>query len=192
MRVVLPGSALVLGCTFGCRFNPAGETAGDDADDAADDDPVIDVDAAPDDPTTTPLLCPAGYAPINDSETQYRIVEVHVTWAAAAADCNDDGDHTPLVVVGDPLEKAALTQQFSGNTWVGLTDAAQEGTFVWVTSEPTHGFPRVGEEPPWDGGDPDGGTDENCVRFKNSFDFEDKRCTGTNSYVCECDAYAPS
>ncbi|MBZ0233467.1 MAG: C-type lectin domain-containing protein [Deltaproteobacteria bacterium] len=144
------------------------------------------------------LVCPIGYAPINGSATQYRIVEVNVTWAFAAADCNDDDDlgsavsgRTHLVVVGDDAEKIALTNQFSGNTWVGLSDAEVEGTFQWVTNEPTNGYPVVGQQPPWDTGDPDGGTDENCVRFKNSFDFEDKRCTDTNSYVCECDRFAP-
>jgi hypothetical protein len=180
--------ALVVAALAGCAFNPAGDGSGADA---ADSDPMPDgaVDAAPD--PVTPLPCPAGYAPINGSATQYRIVEVNVTWAAAAADCNDDGEHTHLVVISNPVEKTALTTQFSGNTWVGLTDAAQEGVFVWVTSEETHGFPIVGQRPPWDAGDPDGGAAENCVRFKNSFDFEDKPCTDATSYVCECDAFAP-
>jgi hypothetical protein len=183
-RAVLPGIALTLAFA-GCAFEPAGDGGGD----AADTDPVTTIDAAPD--PVTPLLCPAGYAPINGSDTRYRIVEVNVSWAAAAADCNDDGEHTHLVVVGDQQEKAALTNQFSGNTWVGLTDAAQEGVFVWVTSEQTHGYPLVGQRPPWDAGDPDGGGAENCVRFKNTFDFEDKPCGDANSYVCECDPYAP-
>ena len=161
---------------------------------AAPDAATIDA-AAPD---AGVLICPLGYAPINGSATQYRVVEVNVTWAIAAADCNDDDDlsgaangRTHLVVVGDNAEKIALTNQFSGNTWVGLTDIAVEGTFQWVTDEPTNGFPVVGQRPPWDAGDPDGGTSENCVRFKNSFDFEDKPCTDTDSYVCECDRYAP-
>jgi hypothetical protein len=46
-------------------------------------------------------------------------------------------------------------------------------------------------QPPWDTGDPDGALLENCVRFKNSFDFEDKPCTDSNSYVCEYDRHPP-
>ena len=52
--------------------------------------------------------------------------------------------------------------------------------------------PVVGQQPPWDTGDPDGATAENCVRFKNSFDFEDKPCGDPDSYVCECDRFAPN
>lgn len=207
----------------GCGFNPAGGVGGDDDgagdattdDDATTGDPdaadpdAASPDAATDAPTDAAIdatrpdagvpLCPLGYAPINGSETQYRIVEVNVPWAAAAADCNDDDDlvsgitgHTHLVVVGSAAEKTLLTNQPSGNTWVGLTDAAAEGTFVWVTNEDTNGFPMVGMQPPWDAGDPDGGAAENCVRFKNSFDFEDKPCGDSDSYVCECDRFAPN
>ena len=200
--------ALILVAAIGgCAFEPAGALDGDAAaptpdaepDDAPgpDDAPAPDAgpDAAPDAPET-PLLCPAGYAAINGSSTRYRIVEVDVTWAAAADDCDDDApsggtSFTHLVVVGSRAEQLSLANQFSGNTWVGLTDLAQEGTFVWVTDEPTGGFPVVGQQPPWDGGDPDDSAAENCVRFKNSFDFEDKRCSDLNSYVCECDGFAP-
>lgn len=210
-----------------CGFHPAGGNGGDDDGDAANqvtdaaesgdgaatdgaatdgaatDGPQTDaavdaqVDAQVDAPPSTPV-CPLGYAAINGSSTQYRIIETSATWAAAAADCNNDElvgpitGHTHLVVVGSAAEKTVLTNQFSGNTWVGLTDQATEGTFVWVTAENTNGFPMVGMQPPWDAGDPDGGTAENCVRFKNSFDFEDKPCTDANSYVCECDNFAPS
>jgi hypothetical protein len=193
---------IALGGVAACAFHPAGAGGGDGAgDDVGDvdgggvDDPTVDAGA--DDPTT-PLQCPAGYAAIGASRTRYRVVEVNVPWEVAAADCNDDDDtlgsaggRTHLVVVGDVHEKAALTNQFSGNTWVGLSDTLVEGSFVWVTNEPTGGFPIVGERPPWDAGDPDGGRAENCVRFKNSFDFEDKSCAEVNSYVCECDAFAP-
>lgn len=213
--------AVVIAILFAaaCGFHPAGGGGDDDTpgdDDAMNPDgAVIDPDAR--DPDATPasidaavdasrpdadpgtLLCPLGYAAINGSTTQYRIVESAVPWLAAAADCNDDDDlvsgitgHTHLVVVGGAQEKTILTNQFSGNTWVGLTDAATENTFVWVTDEDTMGFPVVGEQPPWDAGDPDGATAENCVRFKNSFDFEDKACTDSNSYVCECDRFAPN
>ena len=198
---------VAMGALGACAFQPAGGAAGGGGDDVGGDDgddDGSDVDAgvapepdAPADPVT-PLVCPTGYAPIGGSRTRYRVVETSVTWAVAAADCNDDDDalagasgHTHLVVVGDQHEKSALTNQFSGNTWVGLSDAAVEGTFAWVTDEPTGGFPIVGQQPPWDAGDPDGGRGENCVRFKNSFDFEDKRCDEANSYVCECDPFAP-
>jgi hypothetical protein len=195
-------AAVIALALAGCAFRPAGG-AGGDADDAGTGDDAGEADAADDDgsdarPDASLPSCPIGYASIGNSTTQYRVVEDDVIWGIAAFDCNDDDDdltgggHTHLVVVGDDLEKAALTGQFSGNTWVGLTDELVEGTFVWVTAEPTGGYPVVGQRPPWDSGDPDGAIDENCVRFKNSFDFEDKSCFDLNSYVCECDRFAPN
>lgn len=176
-----------------CAFEPQGTAIGDDDGDTPDA-AAPEVDAGEDVGGTA---CPAGYAPIGGSANLYRVVETNATWTEAASDCNDDDDlspgrgHTHLVVVGSAEEKAALTGQFSGNTWVGLSDLASEGAFAWVTAEATGGFPVVGEQPPWDAGDPDGGASENCVRFKNSFDFEDKPCGDANSYVCECDRFAP-
>jgi hypothetical protein len=170
-----------------CAFEPAGD-GGDDVE------PEVDAGAG----VAAPLRCPSGYASLDGSRTQYRIVETRASWSVAAADCNDDDDelgssdgYTHLVVVGDELEKAALTNRVGDNTWVGLTDVELEGTFVWVTDEDTGGFPIVGDHPPWDRDDPDGGRTENCVRFKRSYDFEDKRCDEPNRYVCECDRFAP-
>ncbi len=178
------------GCTFK-TVAPAGDAPG--ADDAAD---------APDAPDAALLTCPLGYAPINNIG-MYRVVNASTaSWTAAAGDCNDDDDaggpytgFTHLVVLGNETERIGLTNGTTpvmGNTWIGLGDAVVDGTFVWVTAEPTAGYPMVGMRPPWDGGDPDGGTGENCVRLKNDFTLEDRPCGESLRYVCECDAFPPS
>lgn len=193
----------------GCSFRPQGLPGDPDA--SPDDGPPGDTggpidartDGGPIDARTDgmPALCPAGYAPINGSTTRYRVVTTTAPWDVAEDDCNDDDDgdtylhSTHLVVVGNDAERLLITQgnpaPLSGNSWVGLSDEETEGQFRWVTNEPTLGYPVVGQQPPWDGGDPDGAEAENCVRFKNSFDFEDKPCTDSLRYTCECDPFPP-
>lgn len=215
MRRLLAAS---LCAALGCGFHPSGLIADEDAGgDAvasdgtpsdgvtAVDGPVIDAQAA--DAALTDArsidaivpMCPTGYGALGTSTSRYREVTATASWTAAAADCNDDDDggaftgFTHLVVIGDDAERLALTSPpaITGNSWVGLSDQLIEGTFRWVTAEPTNGYPQVGQQPPWDNGDPDGGDPIDCVRFKNSFTYEDKACTDANSYLCECDAFPP-
>jgi len=175
----------------GCRFDlPASnpDAIGSQTDAAVDAVPTVD--------------CPVGYGPIRGIG-MYRVVETTAqTWQAAAGDCNDDDDvggpyrrFTHLVVLGNETERTTITgagTPITGLTWIGLGDLGTEGTYTWVTSEPTGGYPMVGMKPPWDSDDPDNaGGFEDCIRFKNDYTLEDKPCTDTQSYVCECDAFPP-
>jgi hypothetical protein len=150
-----------------------------------------------------PVACPAGYGPINGIGMYRPVESTPKAWQAAAADCSDDDDtggpysgFTHLVVLANEMERQTITgasTPISGNTWIGLSDLALEGTYVWVTSEATGGYPVVGQQPPWDMDDPDdGGGGEDCIRFKNGYVLEDKPCGDVQSYVCECDGFAPN
>lgn len=211
MRAIVFAVALVAGC----GFQPSGLGPTDDAT-AADARPI---DATPDDgrppidapvidaPIDAPaidapdLLCPSGYAPIGLSASRYRKVDTTATWAAAAADCNNDDDtggtfsgSTHLVVFSSEAERLAVTAALgagNGNTWIGLSDEENEGTWEWVTAEPTGGYPGLAR-PPWDSSEPNGGDNDDCVRMKNSFLFDDKACSDANNdYLCECDPFPP-
>ncbi len=187
---------LVSGCGF--RIEGGGVTT-DSGTDSNLDGPVID--GSVDSLDGMIPSCPAGYGPVNGVGSYRPVESADKAWIDAADDCNDDDDngtfllHTHLVVLSSESERTMFStaSSVSGNTWVGLSDRATEGSYVWVTNEPTGGYPVVGQQPPWDTDDPDNaGGGEDCVRFKNSFVLEDKPCGDTESYVCECDAFAPN
>lgn len=68
-------------------------------------------------------------------------------WTNAEAAANALGGH--LVTINDAAEEAWLRATFGGSTrfWIGYTDAALEGNFVWSSGE-TPGFTH------WNAGEP--------------------------------------
>lgn len=83
------------------------------------------------------------------------------TWDAHKSYIESIGGH--LVSVNGPDEQAFLAAYNAGgySAWIGLTDAATEGTFVWTTGEPV-GYTN------WCTGEPNGGTNENHGVFTST------------------------
>lgn len=188
-RLAFVALAGLAGCTFKTVPSSPDATGTPDTPDA--------IDAPP------AAACPSGYGPINGVGMYRAVAAPARSWQAAATDCNDDDDNggpysgfTHLLVLDSEVERLAITAASTpilGNSWIGLSDLGTEGTYAWVTAEPTGGYPAVGTKPPWDTDDPDNaGGNEDCIRFKNSYVLEDKPCADTLSYVCECDAFAPN
>ena len=84
-------------------------------------------------------------------------------------------DGADLWVFDDVVEQSAFT-----GDWIGITDELTEN--VWRTVDGT-----VASFLPFLAGEPDGGTDENCLRNESN-GFEDRECTDQRDYVCECPA----
>ncbi|KUF09733.1 C-type lectin domain-containing protein [Pseudoponticoccus marisrubri] len=68
-------------------------------------------------------------------------------WSEAREICAQGGGH--LATVTSAAENAFLTAHFDGSDriWLGGTDAAQEGTWRWITGEPW-GFAAWNDEEP--------------------------------------------
>jgi hypothetical protein len=168
-RTALPlGVALVAACGFHGR---PGETAPPDAIDAA------PIDAAP--------LC-ISYVPLGTSK--YRFVAAPSTpWAAAEADCADDEPGaTHLVAIADDTEREVVGDVALSDAWVGLDDLAVNNTWQWII-----GGVQPATRPPWKGGEPSGGPQDNCAMLDNSAELDAKNCGEAHAYVCECDGKPP-
>jgi len=75
----------------------------------------------------------------------------------------------------------------SASVWIGATDRAAEGTFLWVTGEPFGGYTH------WIPGEPNnsgaGGVDEDCVEVAGFLagveQWNDTDCALARDTVCE-------
>lgn len=103
--------------------------------------------------------------------SRYREGFAIVSWSSARADCIADG--ADLWVPNNATEQNAWT-----GDWIGITDAATEGTWLTVAGTPATFLP-------WAVLQPDGGIGENCGRTSN-MGFEDRDCNDGRTYVCEC------
>jgi hypothetical protein len=71
----------------------------------------------------------------------------------------------------------------SSTVWIGYTDAAAEGTWVWVDGSQN----QAGFSPPWSSGEPNNsGGNENCAEFKYTPEqWNDNDCGKTHYVWCE-------
>lgn len=135
--------------------------------------------------------CPASYS-LTSGMSHYRMIATNLTWLAAAQDCADDmaigTKHTHLVVVASDAERTQLAAMGVVVGWVGLTDIKTEGTYRWVTGEPTTYPPPNGT--PWAQGEPDNALGQDCVAASLAAQWQDANCGATTTSLCECDDYA--
>lgn len=106
----------------------------------------------------------------------FRLVPTPDTWDAAERACVVWGGH--LVAYDDAEEEAAVEGQLGDGHWIGLSDAAREGTFVWADGTAL-GYARwspgaPASTPPW----------RDCVRHTAS-GWLDARCNELRPFVCE-------
>ncbi len=135
-------------------------------------------DAGADAGIDAPAVCPPGYLQIPGTGSFYRVVNTPASQAAAVADCADDSARAYLAIPDNPIENNAIDSLANNDSWLGITDAVMEGTWVTVLGAPQTFFR-------WATGQPDGGTNENCAFIEDAV-WQDVACMAGKPYVCEC------
>ena len=119
----------------------------------------------------------------------YLLVRNVTSWSRAARYCSQQGSH--LVTIDSEAENTFVYGLGGWSTWLGASDAEQEGTWAWVTGEPM-------TYTNWQAGDPDnccppeacGGTDcidEDYLTFTGGMDWKDEAGIWEYQFVCEWD-----
>ncbi len=98
-------------------------------------------------------------------------------WDVARTTCTTWGG--ALVAVGSANEYTFILGFAGKDTWLGATDIAKEGDFMWSQPEP---FTFTDWEP---GYPSDTDHTHNCVAIAASLEWQDRPCSSTNQVLCE-------
>ena len=135
------------------------------------------------------VLFPFSEADLDDAERRLQFFDAPKTWAEAEADCRTRDAHL-VTVCSDraAAELAEVVQVDSAHSfWIGLTDQRTEGVWQWADG---------GMCPYRDwhtgGGEPNGGTGENCANVwgaehlsgRDTMSWNDITCEAELPYVC--------
>lgn len=103
------------------------------------------------------------------------------TWANARDACASiDYQLVVFETAAESLDVMNLGVNLAGGDdwWIGLSDFAQEGTYVWVNGEAlTFGHFQNGE--------PNNDGNEDCIEFRGNNGWNDVSCNNGNHFVCE-------
>ncbi|XP_034741901.1 CD209 antigen-like protein C isoform X3 [Etheostoma cragini] len=103
------------------------------------------------------------------------------SWEKGRQDCRDRG--ADLVVIDSSEEQTFLFKFVKKDTWFGLTDKDQEGTWKWVDGTPLTLKNWEKGQPDNGGGNPKWG-EEDCAHFVAT-EWNDRSCVSPMNWICE-------
>jgi glucose/arabinose dehydrogenase len=125
--------------------------------------------------------CGAGEILFN-GHCYFRITTLQ-TWDQASSACTSRGTGWRLVIINDSAENTFVDNLIGTvESWMGATDSATEGTFVWVDGSSLGAFTN------FDTGEPNntGGTGAaDCLRMVTTGRWRDEGCSSPRGAVCE-------
>lgn len=130
--------------------------------------------------------CDGCRAIVGTTSTYYFCGTPEVAWDPARTRCKTLlGD---LVIVNDMDEHLFLTDQLAGTSrwWIGLSDIASEGQFVWIDNSPAAGLKLWANAEP-DNADADVPGSADCVAMNDGFlgFWHDEACADVHGMICE-------
>ena len=138
-------------------------------------------------PQFLPLLLASTSSSSSSPSPVYTLMDQALSWSDASAACLAAGQH--LASVHSAAENALLLTAAAGNNvWIGGTDAASEGTWVWSPSGTPLSYTN------WHSGQPDDYRgNEDCLEFNwgpsgtsGTGKWNDADCSAyKRKYVCE-------
>ncbi|MCB9568044.1 MAG: hypothetical protein H6710_12685 [Myxococcales bacterium] len=142
-----------------------------------------DCDQAIDEYSPANLEC-GGCTMVAAGRSVYHLCPAPLPWENARALCQGRGGD--LVILADPGEDALVGELIAGTTtnwWLGLSDLALEGSFVWVDDAPLD--PKIAA---WQVGEPNNLNEEDCAeRYPTGF-WNDAKCALARPTICESPA----
>ncbi|XP_042281467.1 C-type lectin domain family 10 member A-like [Thunnus maccoyii] len=131
--------------------------------------------------------CPAGWRMFRCS--CYFLSSESGSWFTGRQDCREKG--ADLVVIDSTEEQTFLSTFTEVETWIGLTDKDEEGTWKWIDGTPLTLRYWTTKQPDNGGGDPQWG-EEDCAHMwsgkKTGDNWNDRSCDASLRWICEKNA----
>ncbi|XP_054834226.1 C-type lectin domain family 17, member A-like [Eublepharis macularius] len=121
--------------------------------------------------------CPPNWASFE--KNCYFFSTLSAPWTAAKQSCENEGAH--LVIINNRPELKFLVNLIMTDRvfWMGLSDAGQEGQWIWVDGTPLT-FSS------WGKGEPNNaGHGEDCATLHSNGNWNDAFCSGNELWICE-------
>jgi len=144
-----------------------------------------DGDKTDDDGCTMCIVdCPGNATKHSTTHHCYEVLSGSFTYDEAMKACTDLGPGTMLAAPSTLAEFNFLVPLLFTPAWIGGTDVAMEGTWVWANGEP---WIYADSQPPWQPGQPNAqGPADDCIQFGSSNDaMFDVNCGNSYNALCE-------
>uniref|UniRef100_A0A8P4GDI2 C-type lectin domain-containing protein n=1 Tax=Dicentrarchus labrax TaxID=13489 RepID=A0A8P4GDI2_DICLA len=128
--------------------------------------------------------CPAGWKMF--SCTCYLFSNNSHSWEEGRQDCRERG--ADLVIIDSSEEQEFVTKNIRKDTWIGLTDRDNEGTWKWTDGTPLTLAYWVRGQPDSGAGDPKWGEEDCAIVIagkETEGNWNDRRCEDAQKWICE-------